>query len=46
MTGTISGVGDNSIQRKQKLSAATQAAFKNCACFKICSTEINDIFVD
>ena len=33
-------------QRKQPLNAATQVAFKNCALFKNCRTEINDTFVD
>ena len=33
-------------QRKQSLTAATQVAFKNCAPFKDCRTEINDTFVD
>ena len=33
-------------QRKQPLNAATQVAFKNCAPFKRCRTEINDTFVD
>ena len=33
-------------QRKQPLTAATQVAFKNCAPFKDCRTEINDTFVD
>ena len=33
-------------QRKQPVAAATQAAFKNCAPFKDCRTEINDAFVD
>ena len=33
-------------QRKQPLDAATQVVFKNCAPFKNCRTEINDIFVD
>ena len=33
-------------QRKQELTEATQVAFKNCAPFKDCRTEINDTFVD
>ena len=33
-------------QRKKKLNAATQAALKNCAPFKYCTSEINDTFVD
>ena len=31
---------------KQPLIVATQVAFKNCAPFKYCRTEINDTFVD
>ena len=31
---------------KQPLSAATQVAFKTCATFKDCKTEINDTIVD
>ena len=31
---------------KQPLAAATQVAFKNCASFKDCRTEINDTLVD
>ena len=37
---------DGDPQRKQPLDAATQVVFKNCAPFKNCRTEINDIFVD
>ena len=33
-------------QRKQPLNAVTKVAFKNCAPFKDCRTEINDTFVD
>ena len=33
-------------QRKQELTEATQVAFKNCAPFKDCRTEINDTSVD
>ena len=33
-------------KEKQPLNAATQVAFKNCAPFKDCRTEINDTFVD
>ena len=33
-------------QRKQRLTAATRVAYKNCAPFKNCRTEINDTFVD
>ena len=43
VTRTIAG---NPIQRKQPLSAAMQAVFKNCAPFKDCRTEINDTSVD
>ena len=43
VTRTIAG---NPVQRKQPLDAATQVVFKNCAPFKNCRTEINDIFVD
>ena len=42
-TGSLAGTQR---QRKQPLAAATQAAFKNCAPFKDCRTEINDSFVD
>ena len=45
VTRTIAAAGDNPIQRNQPLAAATQA-FKNCATFKYCRTEINDTFVD
>ena len=31
---------------KQQLIVATQVAFRNCAPFKYCRTEINDTFVD
>ena len=33
-------------QRKQPLTAATQVAFKNCAPFEKCSTEIDGTLVD
>ena len=46
VTRTIAAAGDNPLQRKQPLTAATQVAFKNCAPFKDCRTEINDTFVD
>ena len=46
VTRTIAAAGGNPIQRKQPLDAATQVAFKNCAPFKDCRTEINDAFVD
>ena len=34
------------VKNKQPRTAATQAAFKNCAPFQDCRTEINDTFVD
>ena len=34
------------VQRKQPLNAAAEVAFKNCAPFEDCRTEINDTFVD
>ena len=52
VTRTIAGAGHNPApppppaQRKQPHAAATQVAFKNCAPFKDCRTEINDTFVD
>ena len=46
VTRAIAAVGNNPLQRKQSLAAATQVAFKNCAPFKDCKTEINDTFVD
>ena len=51
VTGNISvtrtaAAGDNPIQRKQPLDAATQVIFKNCAPFEKCRTEINETFVD
>ena len=33
-------------KEKQPLTAATQVAFKNCAPFKDCRTEIGGTFVD
>ena len=45
--------GDIAVKRRNAantddiaLDAATQVAFKNCAPFKDCRTEINDTFVD
>ena len=45
--------GDIAVKRRNaadtadiELAAATQVAFKNCAPFKDCGTEINDTFVD
>ena len=47
VTRTIdAAVAGDDPQRKQSLTAATQVAFKNCAPFKDCRTEINDTFVD
>ena len=46
VTRTIAAAGDNTIQRNQPLDTATQAAFKNCAPFKDCRTEINDNFIE
>ena len=49
VTRTIAAVeGDNPVPKKEKqpLVAAIQVAFKNCASFKDCGTEINDTFVD
>ena len=34
------------LSKKQPLSTAIQVAFKKCAPFKDCRTEINDTFVD
>ena len=46
-------MGDIAVKRRNAdytaditLDAATQVAFKNCAPFKDCRTETNDIFVD
>ena len=49
VTTTIAGAGDKPSpppQKKQPLAAAAQVAFKNCAPFKDCRTEINDTFGD
>ena len=46
VTRTIAAASDNLLQRKQPLTAATQVAFKNCAPFKDCRTEIGGTFVD
>ena len=45
-TRTIAAGGDDPFQRKQAFVAATQVAFKNCAVFKNCITEIDGTFVD
>ena len=41
VTRTIAAAGNNPVQRKQPLTAATQVVFKNCATFEKCSTEID-----
>ena len=46
VTRTIAAAGNNLLQRKQPLIAATQVAFKNCAPFKDCRTELDGTFVD
>ena len=46
VTRTIAAGGDDPLQRKQAFVAATQVAFKNCAVFKDCITEIDGTFVD
>ena len=46
VTRTIAAGGDDPLQRKQAFVAATQVAFKNCAVFKNCITEIDGTFVD
>ena len=46
VTRTIAAADGNLLQRKQPLAAATQVAFKNCAPFKNCRTEIDGTFVD
>ena len=45
-TRTIAAAGNDSVKSNQPLIAVTQVAFKNCAPFKDCRTEINDTFVD
>ena len=42
----VIAVIDDPVKNKQPLAAATQVAFKNCAPFKDCRTDINDTFVD
>ena len=42
----IAAADDNSIERNKPLVATTEVAFKNCAPFKKCRTEINDTFVE
>ena len=46
VTRTIAADPDANTAVEQPLTAATQVAFKNCAPFKDCRTEINDTFVD
>ena len=46
VTRTIAAARDDIVKNNQPLIAATQVAFKNCAPFKDCRTEINDTFVD
>ena len=46
ITRTIAAAGNNPVQKKPVLAAATQVAFKNCAPFKDCRTEFNGTFVD
>ena len=46
VTRTIAAASNNLLQIKQSLAAATEVAFKNCAPFKDCRTEINNMFVD
>ena len=41
VTRTIAVAGDNPVQRKQELTAATKVVFKNCTTFNECRTEIN-----
>ena len=46
VTWNIAAASNNLLQIKQSLAAATEVAFKNCALFKDCRTEINKTFVD
>ena len=46
VTRVIAAAGNNPIQKNKALTAATQVAYKNCAPFKDCRTEISDSFVD
>ena len=49
VTGNITvirTIADNPFRRKQQLDVATQVAFKNCAPFEKCSTEIDGTLVD
>ena len=43
VTRTIAAASNNLLQIKQSLAAATEVAFKNCAPFKDCRTEINNV---
>ena len=46
VTRTIDAEGGNPVQRKQPINVATQVAFKNCAPFEKCRTEIDATLVD
>ena len=46
VTRTIAAAGNNLVEINQPLTAAKQVAFRNCASFKDCRTEINDTFVN
>ena len=46
VTRTIATAGDNPVQKKEPFDVATQVAFKNCAPFKGCRTEINNTLVN
>ena len=46
VTRTIAVAGNNPVQRKQELTAATKVVFKNCTTFNECRTEINGTFAD
>ena len=46
VTRTIAAASDEPVKNNEPLTAATQVAFKNCAPFKDCRTEINDALVD
>ena len=46
VTRTIAATGNDPVGRNRPFSAATQVAFKNCAPFKDCVTEINDTSAD
>ena len=46
VTRTIAAAGNDPVKSNATVIAAMQVAFKNCAPFKDCRTEINDTFVD